>query len=109
MKGSTLLLALIVLFTFPIWIGLLAGGFGLVIGIVGAIFGVLFGVIGAIFGAIGGIFEAIFSGIFGWGHSWNFLSFPHFHLNGFGVAAIIVIAAVLWNRKKSVKEKDVKE
>ena len=86
MKGSTLLLALIVLFTFPIWIGLLAGGFGLVIGILGAIFGVVFGIIGAIFGAIGGILEAIFSGIFG--HSWNFISFPHFHLNGFGVAAL---------------------
>ena len=68
MKGSTLLLALIVMFTFPIWIGLLAGGFGLVVGILGAIFGVVFGIIGAIFGAIGGIFEAIFSGIFGWGH-----------------------------------------
>ncbi len=108
MKGSTLILVLIVLFTFPVWIGLIAGGFGLIIGIVGAIFGVFFGIIGAIFGAIGGIFEAIFSGIFGWGHHWNFISFPHFHLNGFGIAVIIVIAALVLNRKKSAKEEDVK-
>ncbi len=61
MKGSTLLLALIVLFTFPVWIGLIAGGFGLIIGILGAIFGFLFGIIGAVFGVIGSLFEAILS------------------------------------------------
>ncbi len=109
MKGSTLLLALIVLFTFPVWIGLIAGGFGLIIGILGAIFGFLFGIIGAVFGVIGSLFEAIFGGLLGWGHHWNFFYFPHFHLNGFGIAAIIIIVAVLLNRKKSAKEKDVNE
>lgn len=109
MKGSTLLLALIVLFTFPVWVGLIAGGFGLVIGILGAIFGILFGIIGAVFGVIGSLIEAIFSGLFGWGHNWNFISFPHFHLNGFGIAAIIIIVAVLLSRKKSANEKNVEE
>jgi len=103
MKGATLLLTLIVLCTFPIWIGLIAGGFGIVIGLFAGIFGLIAGIFGAIIGIIAWVFESIFSGIFGWGHNWNFFSFPHFHINGFGVAAIIIVIALLANRKKSAK------
>ncbi|MBX2942517.1 MAG: hypothetical protein KF860_09245 [Cyclobacteriaceae bacterium] len=109
MKGSTLILALIVLFTFPVWIGMIAGGFGLIIGIIGAIVGGVFGLIGAVFGAIGGIFGAVFNGVFGWGDHCNFISFPHFHLNGFSIAAVIIIAALVLGRRKSIREKDVND
>lgn len=106
MKGATLLLAIIVLFTFPIWLGLIAGGFGLIIGIFGAMFGMIAGVFGAIFGLFGWIIESIFNGIFGWGHDWSFFSFPHFHINRFGTVALIIIAAFLISRRNAVKDKD---
>ncbi|MEQ8424415.1 MAG: hypothetical protein RIA63_06875 [Cyclobacteriaceae bacterium] len=105
-KGATLFLAFIVLCTFPIWVGLIAGGFGLIIGIFGAIFGVIAGIFGTIFGIIGGILEAIFGGIFGWGHDWNFFHFPHFHIDGLGLVVIIVIVALILNRRKSIRNSE---
>lgn len=95
-----MLLALIVLCTFPIWIGLIAGGFGLIVGIFAGLFGLIAGIFGAIFGIIG----AIFSGLFGWGHDWSFFSFPHFHIGGLEVVVVIVIIALLLNRRKVSKE-----
>lgn len=108
MKGSTVLLALIVLFTFPLWIAIVAGGFGILIGIIAAIFGLIIGAFGLVFGAIAGILKAIFSGIFGWGNHWDFFSFPHFHLGGFEIAAIIIVIALLVSRKKAPKTSNEK-
>ena len=104
MRVSTVLLALIVLFTFPVWIGLIAGGFGILIGIIGAMFGAVFGLVGAVFGAIGAVLEALFDGIFGWGHHWNFIGFPHFRLNGFGLAVLVIIIALVWGRPANRKD-----
>lgn len=59
---STVLIVLLIVFTFPIWIGL-AGG---LIGIVGGLFGAVIGIIGGIFGAIFGLFGGIFNALFGW-------------------------------------------
>jgi hypothetical protein len=106
MKGSTLLLALIVLFTFPLWIALIAGGFGLLLGIIGLLFGLFAGAFGLIFGMIGGILKAIFGGIFGWSNHWNFFSFPHFHLGGFEIAAIVIIIALVVSKRNKVKTKN---
>jgi hypothetical protein len=73
-KNSTspVLIFVIVLLTFPIWIGIFGGIFGLVGGIAGGLFGIVTGIFGAIFGMIGGLFGWIFDwscgGPFGW---WN--------------------------------------
>ena len=74
-KNSTspILIAVIVLLTFPIWIGIIGGFFGVLGGIIGGIFGVITGIVGAIFGAMGSLFGWIFGwscgGPFGW--FWN--------------------------------------
>ncbi len=79
-KGASVFLAIIILFTFPLWIGLL-------IGILGAIFGIIVGIFGAIFGVLGSLFA--------WGWPGSFLIFPHLHLNSFVTAAIILVLALL--------------
>ena len=90
-RSSTILLALLLLFTFPLW-------FGIGMGLIGGAIGIVAGVFGAVFGVIGGIFGAIFHGIFGWGHhDWHF--FPHFHGNRFVWFAMIIIVAVLISTK----------
>jgi hypothetical protein len=95
-RSSTILLALIFIFTFPLW-------FGLGMGLIGGAIGIVAGVFGAVLGAIGSIFGALFHGIFGWGHhDWHF--FPHMHSNRFVWFAMIIIVAVLiskQNRKAS--------
>jgi hypothetical protein len=70
---STVLIAIAMILTFPIWIGLAGGVFGLigglfgiVIGVIGAVFGAIAGLIGAVFSGIGWFFDLIFGGIFGW-------------------------------------------
>lgn len=100
MKGlSAGCLALIVLVTFPFWIAIMVGGFGVVIGIVGAIIGAIAGLFGAIVGLIGAILEGIFGGIFNW-HGPH-IHFPHFHMNGFVIAALIITLALVAGRKKA--------
>lgn len=101
--GSTILIALIILFTFPIWIGLAGGLFGMMAGLFGAIFGIIGGLFGAIFGAIGAIFKGIFSILFGWSGSWNsnWHFFPHIHMNGFTIGAIVVVIFLILRAKKS--------
>lgn len=59
---STILIVLLIIFTFPIWIGLAGGLFGLVMGLIGAAIGIVAGVFGAFVGGIG----SAFGGMFGW-------------------------------------------
>lgn len=93
-KGlSAIVLAFVILISFPLWIALIAGGFGIIVGIFGALFGVIAGVFGAIFGILGAIIDALCGGIFDW--NGPHISFPHFHLNGFGIAAIIITLAII--------------
>lgn len=73
-SGTTVLVVLLIIFTFPIWIGILGGLFGIVIGICGAVIGVIAGVFGAIVGGV----ASLFGGLFHWGWSdhnffWNVL------------------------------------
>lgn len=105
--STTLILVLLIICTFPIWIGiaggvfgLAAGVFGAVVGIIAALFGTLGGILGAIFGAIAKVFSSIFGTIFHWG-DWH----PHIHLsNPLTIAAIIlVIVLIAKSRKQSVK------
>jgi len=88
--------------TFPIWIGIAGGIFGLVIGLIGGFFGLVAGLIGAIFGAIGAVFGAIFDFVFhpwhggGWHeHGWHG---PHF--NVFWVALAVIVVAMLIRRRQ---------
>ncbi len=105
--SSTLLIVILLVLTFPIWIGIAGGLFGLAmglfgaaIGIVAALFGVLGGILGAIFGAIGKVFGWIFGGLF----SWNY--FPGIHLPGPVTLLLIVliIALIIQSRKSPIKK-----
>lgn len=69
---STVLIILLVILTFPVWIAIAGGLFGMTIGMIGAAFGIVAGVFGAVFGAIGAIFGWLFNIPFGW-TDWNLL------------------------------------
>jgi hypothetical protein len=79
------LIVLVIILTFPLWIGILAGA----VGIVAGVFGAVFGVIGGVFGAIFGVFGALFGWMFDWS-PWNF----HFAFGGMKFFAIITIILV---------------
>jgi hypothetical protein len=82
---SAVLIVLLVLLTFPLWIGLIGGLFGVVAGVFGAIFGIIAGVFGAVFGAI--------AGIFGWMFHWN--APWDFHFGFLGMKFFLIVAIIL--------------
>ena len=90
---STVFIVCLMLFTFPLWIGLGAGLFGLVAGLTGA----MIGIVGGIFRAVVGIIVLPFRLFFGWGHGgW----FPYFHFHGFLLlSGIVLVVALLLKRK----------
>jgi hypothetical protein len=98
-KTSSLLLIVLIVFTFPIWIGLAGGLFGLIFGLIGG----LFGLFGAILGGIFGIIGSIFGGIFGWHNHWDGWG-DHWHHHSHGgfwlVVIIIAFALALRSRAK---------
>ncbi len=81
---STLLIVLLIVFTFPLWLGIAGGIFGLIAGLFGAVFGIIAAVFGAVIGAIGGIF--------GWIFDWDW---PFSHFYHWNIFTIIAIAAVI--------------
>lgn len=90
---NSALLIIILLLTFPLWIGLaggliglIAGAFGLVIGLIAGVFGLFAGLIGGMFGFVGWVFD----GVFDWDmHPFNFVVSP-FLLLLFIVAVVMV-------------------
>lgn len=86
-SGSTILIVLLVVFTFPIWIGIAGGLFGLVMGLLGAAIGVIVGVFGAVIGAITGVIGGVF-GLFSWDRS-------SFHFFGFYYNFLLVLCLVI--------------
>jgi len=90
---STLLIVLLIIFTFPIWLGIAGGIFGLVVGLLGAGFGIIAGVFGAFFGIIGGIF--------GWLFDWHWPFDRFFHWNFFPIFFIILIVLLISRSRKS--------
>ncbi len=92
-SSPSLLIVLLIIFTFPIWFGIVGGLFGLIVGFFGACIGVIAGIFGAIFGAIGAVF-----GIFDW------FSFPHIHLSGFRFFIIVAIIFAIVMMSRSTKK-----
>lgn len=89
---STALIVCLVIFTFPLWIGIGAGLFGVIVGMAGAVFGIIAGILGAILGIV----LIPFKVLFGWGHGgW----FPFFHFPGLLLVTIIVLLVLLIQRR----------
>ncbi|NOT75249.1 MAG: hypothetical protein HOP08_09995 [Cyclobacteriaceae bacterium] len=93
---SPILVAVILIITFPLWFGLLAGLFGIVIGLMGAAIGLFAG----LFGIVAGVIAIPFKILFGWG-DWGWHGFPHFHSSGLWMIIFIIIAAVIVKRKRA--------
>ena len=88
-SNSSVLVIILLIITFPFWIGILGGLFGLIAGVFGAVIGIIGAVFGAVFGAIGAVF-----GIFDW--------FPGIHISGFRffIVVAIIFAIVMMSRSK---------
>ena len=93
-SSSTVLLAIILIITFPIWFAVGAALFGVVIGL----FGVVIGVIAALFGGLIALIALPFKLLFGWHSGWHW--FPHLHLNGFVMIALFIVAALFVRGRK---------
>ena len=92
-SSSTILLVVILALTFPFWIGICAGLFGLMVGLFGALFGIMAGLFGAIIGLIALPFKLIFDwGGDGWSH--------HFHFGGIFIVCLVVVLAAMISRRK---------
>ena len=89
---STVLIALLIVFSFPVWIGLAGGLFGIIVGLFGAVFGIVAGIFGAVFGIIGGVFGWVFD----W--SWPFDGF--FELSFFTIILIALAIGLLARSKR---------
>ena len=97
---SSILVIVLLVITFPIWIGLAGGLFGLVVGLAGACVGIIAGIFGAIIGVIGAIFGSIF-GIFDWnGYDGDGISFHFPFFKIIFIAAIIFLIVTLSKSKR---------
>jgi hypothetical protein len=89
-SNSSVLVIILLIITFPLWIGILGGLFGIIAGLFGAVIGIIAAVFGAVFGAIGSVFD-----IFDWE------SFPHIHIPfRFFLIVAIIFAVVMISRPK---------
>jgi hypothetical protein len=93
-SSSSVLLLIILVFTFPLWFGLGAAFFGVIIGLCAAAFGLIAG----LFAIAIAIVAFPFKLLFGWGdggwENWglNFHIGPH--VNWFMVVAIIIVISI---------------
>lgn len=90
MSASRALVIVLLIITFPIWIGIIGGLFGVMIGLIGGAIGIVAGVFGAVFGAFGAIFDVFF------GH-W------HFHFSTFWFAVILICVVLLARSRRSAR------
>jgi len=82
-SSSGVVLIILLILTFPFWIGL----FGIMMGLVGGFFGIVFGFMGAAFSIIAWPFKTLFG-------------FEHFHINGVLIATIILLIVLVSRRKQ---------
>lgn len=88
-KSAKILLIILLVLTCPLWIGLVAGLFGIVVGLLGAIFGITVGGVGAALGLLVGGIGCIIVGIA------RFLFAPAESLATIGVGAILTAVGLL--------------
>lgn len=88
-KGTKILLAIVIILTFPLWIGVVAGLFGTLVGIIGAVFGVTVGLIGATIGLVAGGIGLIIGGFM------QVALYPAVGLVCIGVGAILAAIGIL--------------
>jgi hypothetical protein len=88
-SGSSVLLIIIAIFTFPIWFAIGAAFFGIIAGL----FGAAIGIVGAIFGILVAAISLPFKLIFGWG-DWGF----GFHWSPLTWFVLLIIAIIIVRR-----------
>lgn len=88
-KSNKILLIIILVLTFPLWIGVVAGLFGAAVGLIGAAFGVVVGLISAAFGLVAGGIACIVVGIIRFGFA------PIEALASIGVGAVLTSIGLL--------------
>lgn len=95
-SSSPLLVAIILIITFPVWFAIAAVFFGLAAGL----FGLIFGLIACLFGLIIGLIAFPFKLIFGsddWG--WHPFHFHLFHTDGWIIIAVIILIVLALRRR----------
>jgi hypothetical protein len=94
-SGSTLLIVIILVLTFPVWIAI----GGALIGVVAGLFGAMIGIVAALFAGVVALIALPFKILFGWG-DWGWHG-PEFFGNGYvWFAALIVAALIISKRNK---------
>lgn len=88
-KSTKILIVILMVLTFPIWIGVVAGLFGTVVGLIGAAFGIAVGGIGTAFGLLVGGVACIVVGVA------RFMFAPMESLASIGVGAILTALGLL--------------
>ncbi len=88
-KSNKILLIILLVLTFPLWIGVVAGLFGTIVGLIGAAFGIVAGLIGAAFGLVVGGIACIVAGVV------RFAFAPIEALASIGVGAVLTAIGLL--------------
>jgi len=91
--GSTLLIVIILVLTFPVWIAI----GGALIGVVAGLFGAMIGVVAALFAGAIALIALPFKILFGWG-DWS-CNWPGFSGNGYVWFAMLIIAALIISKR----------
>ena len=91
-RSTKVLLVIVIILTFPIWIGVVAGLFGTLVGILGGLFGTVVGIGGAAIGLIVAGFFGLAVGIIG---ALQSAMVPAAALATIGVSAIIITIGIL--------------
>jgi hypothetical protein len=92
-SGSTLLIVIILVLTFPVWIAI----GGMLIGVVAGLFGAMFGIVAALFAGIITLIALPFKILFGWG-GWGWHG-PDFFGNGYVWLALLILAALIISKR----------
>lgn len=95
-NSSKILLAVLLILTFPLWIAI----GGIMIGLLAGIIGGTFGIIGAIIGTIFGIIGSVFGWIFDWDHFEIDLPFTIWNTKLFVLSAIVLIIVLVTRSRK---------
>jgi hypothetical protein len=88
---TTVIIVVLIVFTFPIWVEIAGGLFGLIIGLIGGVIGVIGGLVGAVGRMIGGLL------------SWGFhphWPFGFFHVHTFAILLIAVVIVLISRSRK---------